>query len=455
MILKSLLYIGKIILTNQIQQFQVNHRPGKRLLRSINLLQEELAALEQVNVWQTKLIESYTRVLDDATYPTDIPSRRALFQYERLLLDSCIDNLDDTHDDYRELMRRCGPLSESTKQSAEINEEDHGKAIFVFTVVTVIFMPLSFVTSYLGMNTSDIRDMENKQSLFWAIALPLTAVTMGSILFMAYYSDELRDSSSSWYKRLTGKEDTSKSARSISVAQRKRALKNPLDSSSTVDYKSLADEAEFAPPRHVGFGQRINYEKHAEYLDTLGPAPATIAYDNAETIAANAPELRSGGRSNMAVPTMRISLPTLKSSMPEHFSSPEYVRTRPYGQSRLPVQPPLPRPAYNSTKPTYMRVARKYIDVDTLLRQGIPYEIDSTDPDYFILLKYMDESELDMLFESARLTRAITTRRGDDIADFGVEKPMGYDWVNKSRKRHVSGRDGAYGRGGRTRIYIE
>lgn len=433
----------------------MNHRPGKRLLRSINLLQEELAALEQVNVWQTKLIDSYTRVLDDATYPTDIPSRRAFFQYERLLLDSCIDNLGDTRDDYRELMRRCGPLSESTKQSAEINEEDHGKAIFVFTVVTVIFMPLSFVTSYLGMNTADIRDMENKQSLFWAIALPLTAVTMGSILFMAYYSDELRDSSSSWYKRLTGKQDASKSARSISVAQRKRAMKNPSDSSSTVDYKSLADEAEFASPRHYGFGQRIDYGQHAEYLDIPGPGPVptTIAYDYAQLNPANLPEMRSGGRLNLVPPTMKLS-------MPARFSSPEYERTRPYGRPRPPLPPPPLGPAYNATRPTYMRVARKYVDVDTLLRYGIPWEIDSTDPDYFILLKYMDELELDMLFDHAKISRDRNARRGDQsyhglmdevVAEIGEEKPKGYEWVSKGRKPHAYGRDWGYSRGGRTR----
>jgi len=108
-------------------------------------------ALQQVTSWQAKLIESYVKVLDDTTYEIDIRSRRFFYNNERPLLNSCLDSLADTRDDYTELIRRCDPLSESTKQSAEINEEDHGKAIFVFTVVTVIFMPLSFVTSYLGM----------------------------------------------------------------------------------------------------------------------------------------------------------------------------------------------------------------------------------------------------------------------------------------------------------------
>jgi Mg2+ and Co2+ transporter CorA len=126
------------------------------------------------------------QVLDDSTYEKDLPSRRAMYPYEKQLLISCLDHLSLTREDYADQIRRCGPLSESTKQSLEINEEDHGKAIMIFTIVTIIFLPLSFVTSYLGMNTSDIRDMESRQSLFWSIAIPLTAVTMGSILFISY-----------------------------------------------------------------------------------------------------------------------------------------------------------------------------------------------------------------------------------------------------------------------------
>jgi Mg2+ and Co2+ transporter CorA len=44
----------------------------------------------------------------------------------------------------------------------------------IFTIVTVIFLPLSFVTGYLGMNVEDIRNVRNKQGIFWIIALPIT-----------------------------------------------------------------------------------------------------------------------------------------------------------------------------------------------------------------------------------------------------------------------------------------
>ncbi|KAF2633060.1 hypothetical protein BU25DRAFT_323702, partial [Macroventuria anomochaeta] len=232
---------------------KINHRPGKRLLHSINLLQEEIAALQEVNTQQSKLISNYTSVLDDATYEKDVASRRAMFPYERMLLESCQDSLKMTDQEYRYLLARCGPLSDSTKQSLEINEEDHGKAILVFTVVTIIFLPLSFVTSFLGMNTTDIRDMGSSSTLFWAIAIPLTAVTMGSVLYIGYNGDDLRDTFGSLYRTMTGKQDRSIGARGISVAQRKLARTSATDSNSILDFSSLADEAEFANPRPDGY----------------------------------------------------------------------------------------------------------------------------------------------------------------------------------------------------------
>lgn len=205
--------------------------------------------MQEVNTQQSKLISNYMNVLDDATYEKEIPSRRAMFPYERMLLESCRDSLKMTDQEYRYLLARCGPLSDSTKQSLEINEEDHGKAILVFTIVTVIFLPLSFVTSFLGMNTTDIRDMGSSSTLFWAIAIPLTAVTMGSVMYIGYNGDDVRDAFGSLYRTVTGKQDRNIGARGISVAQRKLARKSAMGSNSTLDFSSLADEAEFANPR--------------------------------------------------------------------------------------------------------------------------------------------------------------------------------------------------------------
>jgi hypothetical protein len=170
-----------------------------------------------------------------------------MFPYERALVDACLDNLSLAREDYVDLIRRCGPLSERAKQMLEINEEDHGKAIMVFTVVTVIFLPLSFVTSYFGMNTSDLRDMNQGQSLFWSVAIPLTLVTVGSCLLIGYNSDDMRRSMAALYHGALGK-DKNIEAGGLSVPQRKRPLKLNSESSTTTNPFSAAGDAEFASP---------------------------------------------------------------------------------------------------------------------------------------------------------------------------------------------------------------
>lgn len=52
------------------------------------------------------------------------------------------------------------------------------QAIYAFTIVTIIFLPLSAVSSIFGMNSSDIRDMKDGQWLYWATAIPVTILTI-------------------------------------------------------------------------------------------------------------------------------------------------------------------------------------------------------------------------------------------------------------------------------------
>jgi hypothetical protein len=174
-----------------------------------------------------------------------------MFPHERRLLNTSLDHLDLARQDYTDLIRRCGPLSDRTKQSLEINEEDHGKAIMVFTIVTVIFLPLSFVTSFFGMNTSDLRDMDSRQSLFWAVAIPLTVGTVGTCLMVGYNGDEIRDAVSDVYRNVVGRQgrSTRATAQGISFAQRKNVGLMLQSSEGSGITSSLADEAEFASPR--------------------------------------------------------------------------------------------------------------------------------------------------------------------------------------------------------------
>lgn len=60
-----------------------------------------------------------------------------------------LDNLERELVDLRDLRDNTDRLVTRNIQLVNIRLEDHGKAILVFTVVTMIFLPLNFVSSFL------------------------------------------------------------------------------------------------------------------------------------------------------------------------------------------------------------------------------------------------------------------------------------------------------------------
>ena len=62
--------------------------------------------------------------------------------------------------------------------------ESNNRAILVFTIVTIIFLPLSFFTSYFGMNIKGIANTDKTERYFWAICGSVTTFVVGlTILF--------------------------------------------------------------------------------------------------------------------------------------------------------------------------------------------------------------------------------------------------------------------------------
>lgn len=60
----------------------------------------------------------------------------------------------------------------------DTTKDRQDNAIYAFTIVTVIFLPLSAVASIFGMNTRDVRDMDLDQWAYWATAVPVTTVVV-------------------------------------------------------------------------------------------------------------------------------------------------------------------------------------------------------------------------------------------------------------------------------------
>lgn len=76
--------------------------------------------------------------------------------------------------------------------------ESNNKAILVFTVVTIIFLPLSFFTSYFGMNVKGINPDEKTQGYFWAVCASVTFII---VVFTLVYGFKDRLYALTWSNR--------------------------------------------------------------------------------------------------------------------------------------------------------------------------------------------------------------------------------------------------------------
>jgi hypothetical protein len=127
-------------------------------------------------------------VLDSSTFRIVTQVRiDAHHGFENPLLQEANQDISEEYDvGIVKLVNEADKLAESLRHSIAIVEEGDSKAIFIFTLVTIVFLPLSFVSSVFGMNTVDVRDMASTQKLFWIVALPVTAAVGGMSLLAAY-----------------------------------------------------------------------------------------------------------------------------------------------------------------------------------------------------------------------------------------------------------------------------
>uniref|UniRef100_A0A0B7KIC1 Uncharacterized protein n=1 Tax=Bionectria ochroleuca TaxID=29856 RepID=A0A0B7KIC1_BIOOC len=75
----------------------------------------------------------------------------------------------------------------ATKQQALAIDEARSsrvqsRSVIIFTAITTIFVPLSFFTSYFGMNVTDIVATSHSSGYFWMISIPVT-ITILVIIF--------------------------------------------------------------------------------------------------------------------------------------------------------------------------------------------------------------------------------------------------------------------------------
>ncbi|KXG51206.1 Mg2+ transporter protein, CorA-like/Zinc transport protein ZntB [Penicillium griseofulvum] len=174
-------------------QFKASQNPHRRLLQEIYLVREELEIIQKASERQRLVLTNYLNVINPHSFRVTTESRISSFELENVQLSKLINQLNAELGAISLLNIKLDSLANQTRSGVDVRQEDQGKAILVFTIVTVVFMPLSFVTSYFGMNTNDIRDMDSSQTLFWAISAPLTVGIITVVLVVAFQADRIRE----------------------------------------------------------------------------------------------------------------------------------------------------------------------------------------------------------------------------------------------------------------------
>ncbi|KAI1661526.1 hypothetical protein F4813DRAFT_386056 [Daldinia decipiens] len=98
--------------------------------------------------------------------------------YRILFLNECCWLLDGRKDEFNNLKYRVFSLKRTNRNKIDTTKDRHDNAIYAFTIVTIIFLPLSAVASIFGMNTRDVRDMDLDQWAYWATSVPVTVVVI-------------------------------------------------------------------------------------------------------------------------------------------------------------------------------------------------------------------------------------------------------------------------------------
>ncbi|KAJ6782861.1 hypothetical protein PWT90_09947 [Aphanocladium album] len=94
--------------------------------------------------------------------------------FRGLLLTENSRQLDQRDFEFKRFFEYVEDLERTIAFKMDWTKDRQENAVYAFTIVTIIFLPLSSVAGIFGMNTSDVRDMNYTQWIFWAVALPVT-----------------------------------------------------------------------------------------------------------------------------------------------------------------------------------------------------------------------------------------------------------------------------------------
>ena len=183
----SLVEISKLL---EDPSFAITKETG--LFREVKDIVDELARIDYILARQETVVRALTRNCRGRSVKTThdlVLERRDAWQQVAGTARTAYDEIQSQMD----LKQKQSSLSET--RSSRYQAEDsarHGRIMLLFTVVTIIFLPMSFMASWFGMNPKTPALGDLKLSSIAAIIFPISLCIAGVALGFAF-SERLRD----------------------------------------------------------------------------------------------------------------------------------------------------------------------------------------------------------------------------------------------------------------------
>lgn len=167
-------------------EFNITQDPAPRYHQeTVRYFIQEVQAILATLQSQFSVMDTFQQSLEQQSAGNDAMLIYCLGDSRQsVVINDCKARIGGKIDKFKGLQKRAEDLGEWHRNEMDTHKDRQENAILVFTIVTIIFLPLSFVSSVFGMNTTDIRDMPYSQWAYWAAGVPLTIlVVFGSLWF--------------------------------------------------------------------------------------------------------------------------------------------------------------------------------------------------------------------------------------------------------------------------------
>ena len=163
------------MLKTRNKALRVEKHSSRRLLQKLNAFEEEVDVVNGVLVQQKTVLLTFRESLDPGGFKKGgTTARKMRFEFETGGIERILTHIEEQLRYCQELRKRAKVLAVQNVQLVETVADDNSRTIFVFTFITVLFLPLSFVAGFFGMNLAGVSDTKSEVSHFWYIAVPLT-----------------------------------------------------------------------------------------------------------------------------------------------------------------------------------------------------------------------------------------------------------------------------------------